>query len=42
MSSVAPGLAISAGQFATLIDTCRRLEGTDKAGARLLSLTVPV
>jgi hypothetical protein len=41
MSSVAPGLAISAGQFATLIDTCRRLEGTDKAGARLLSLTVP-
>ena len=41
MSPVAPGLAISAAQFASLIDTCRRLDGADRAGSRLIALTIP-
>jgi 2-methylcitrate dehydratase PrpD len=38
---VAPGLAISAAQFADLVDTCRNLERTDTAGQRLIALTIP-
>ncbi len=38
---ITPGLAISEAQFAELIDTCRHLDGIDRAGARLISLTVP-
>jgi 2-methylcitrate dehydratase PrpD len=38
---VVPGLAIDAGQFAELIDTCRHLDLVEKAGHRLIALTVP-
>ena len=38
---VIPGLAISAAQFAELIDACRRLERIDAAGQRLIALTIP-
>ena len=38
---IAPGLAISEAQFAELIDTCRHLDGVDRAAARLISLTIP-
>ena len=38
---IAPGLAIAEAQFAELIDACRRLDRLDRAGARLISLTIP-
>ena len=38
---VIPGVAISAAQFAGLIDTCRHLERIDAAGQRLIALTLP-
>jgi 2-methylcitrate dehydratase PrpD len=38
---VVPGLAISPGQFAALIDCCRHLDSTDHAASRLISLTIP-
>ena len=38
---VTPGLAIPAGQFATLIDTCRNLQDADGAARRLIALTIP-
>ena len=37
---VAPGLAISDAQFAELIDTCRHLDHIDRAGEKLIGLTV--
>jgi hypothetical protein len=37
---VAPGLAISEAQFARLIDTCRHLDHIDRAGEKLIGLTV--
>src|SRR5437899_5482201 len=37
---VAPGLAISEAQFAELIDTCRHLDGVDRAADKLISLTI--
>src|SRR5438874_3344406 len=36
-----PGLAISEAQFAELIDTCRHLEGIDRAAQKLIALTIP-
>jgi hypothetical protein len=41
MQPVRSGLAISAAQYDTLVDTCRGLDATDSAGAKLISLTVP-
>jgi hypothetical protein len=41
ISPVAPGLAISDGQFAELIDTCRHLDRIDAAAQRLIGLTIP-
>ena len=38
---VAPGLAISETQFAELIETCRHLDRLDRAGEKLISLTIP-
>jgi hypothetical protein len=38
---IAPGLAIAEAQFAELIDACRHLDRLDRAGARLISLTIP-
>ena len=38
---VAPGLAITGTQFATLIDTCRNLDRIDSAASRLIALTIP-
>jgi hypothetical protein len=37
---VAPGLAISEAQFAELIDTCRYLDHIDRAGEKLIGMTV--
>jgi len=37
---VAPGVGIAAGQFATLIDTCRHLERVDTAAQTLIDLTI--
>src|SRR6516225_8815697 len=37
---VAPGLAISEAQFAELINTCRHLDHIDRAGEKLIGLTV--
>ncbi len=37
---VSDGLPISDAQFAELIDTCRHLEGIEKAGDRLIGLTI--
>jgi hypothetical protein len=39
---IAPGLAISEGQFAELIDTCRHLDTLDAAAEKLIRLTMPV
>jgi hypothetical protein len=41
MQPVAAGLAVSADQFAELIDTCRNLDRIDAAGQRLIALTIP-
>ena len=38
---VIPGLPIPPAQFAELIETCRKLEGVDGAGQRLIALTIP-
>ena len=38
---VTPGLAVSEAQFAELIDTCRHLEGIDRAAQKLIALTIP-
>jgi len=38
---VTPGLAVSEAQFAELIDTCRHLEGIDRAAHKLIALTIP-
>src|SRR5438309_3009234 len=38
---IALGLAIGKTQFAELIDACRHLDRHDRAGARLISLTIP-
>ena len=38
---IAPGLAISEGQFAQLMDTCRHLDRVDRAAEKLISLTFP-
>jgi 2-methylcitrate dehydratase PrpD len=38
---VAPGLAIPDSQFAELIDTCRNLDRVERAGGRLIALTIP-
>ncbi|MGC1412666.1 MAG: MmgE/PrpD family protein [Acetobacteraceae bacterium] len=37
---VIPGIAVSAAQFAELIDACRHLESLDTAGRRLIALTI--
>jgi 2-methylcitrate dehydratase PrpD len=37
---IAPGLAISEAQFAELIDTCRHLDHIDRAGEKLIGLTI--
>jgi hypothetical protein len=39
MRGIAPGLAISEGQFAELIDACRNLDALD-AASRLITLTI--
>ena len=39
--AVAPGLAISEAQYDRLIDACRRLDLLDRAGERLIALTIP-
>jgi len=38
---IAPGLAIGEAQFAELIDTCRRVDRTDRAAEKLIALTIP-
>jgi hypothetical protein len=38
---ITPGLAISEGQFAELIDTCRHLDRIDQAAEKLIALTIP-
>jgi len=38
---ITPGLAIGETQFAELIDTCRRLDRTDRAAEKLIALTIP-
>ena len=38
---IIPGLAIGETQFAELIDTCRRLDGADRAAEKLIALTIP-
>jgi hypothetical protein len=38
---IAPGLAISGTQFATLIGTCRNLDRIDSAAHQLIALTIP-
>jgi 2-methylcitrate dehydratase PrpD len=38
---LAPGLAISEGQFAELIDTCHRLDCFDRVAEKLIDLTIP-
>src|SRR5882724_2200218 len=37
---ITPGLAIGETQFAELIDTCRRLDRTDRAAEKLIALTI--
>jgi hypothetical protein len=41
ISPIAPGLAISQAQFDRLIDTCRHLDGVERAAETLIALTVP-
>ena len=36
-----PGLAISPQRYAELVAACRGLEGVDKAGQKLVGLTIP-
>jgi len=38
---IASGLAVRETQFAELIDTCRRLDGTDRVAEKLIGLTIP-
>jgi len=38
---IASGLAVRETQFAELIDTCRRLDGTDRVAEKLIRLTIP-
>jgi hypothetical protein len=38
---LAPGLAISEGQFAELIDTCHHLDRFDRVAEKLIDLTIP-
>ncbi len=38
---LAPGLAISEGQFAELIDTCHHLDCFDRVAEKLIDLTIP-
>jgi hypothetical protein len=38
---VAPGLAISEGQYVRLIDACRHLDTLERAAATLIGLTIP-
>ncbi len=38
---VAPGLAISAAQYAELIDCCRSIDRVEAAGRKLIRLTIP-
>ncbi len=41
IETIVPGLAISAAQYAQLVDACRTLDTLDKAAAKLISLTIP-
>lgn len=41
LQPVIPGLAVSAGQYAELVDACRHVERDDKAANKLISLTIP-
>jgi hypothetical protein len=41
MQPVRSGLAISAAQYDTLVNTCRGLDAIDSAGAKLVALTIP-
>ena len=41
IAPLAPGLAIGEAQFGRLIDTCRRLDSVERAGATLIALTIP-
>ena len=38
---IASGLAVRETQFAELIDTCRRLDSTDRVAEKLIGLTIP-
>jgi hypothetical protein len=38
---IAPGLAISQGQFTELIDTCHHLDSFGRAAEKLIALTIP-
>ena len=38
---ITPGLAIGEAQYEELIDTCRHLDGVDRAAEKLIGLTVP-
>lgn len=40
MQAVKPGLAIPGSQYDLLVDTCRRLDAIEGAGAALLSKTI--
>jgi hypothetical protein len=41
IQGVAPGLAVSEGKFAELIDTCRHLDRHERAAEKLIALTIP-
>ncbi|MGC2411408.1 MAG: MmgE/PrpD family protein [Stellaceae bacterium] len=41
IAPLAPGLAIGEAQFERLIDTCRHLDGVERAAATLIALTIP-
>src|SRR6266853_3974131 len=38
---IAPGLAVGEAQFERLIDTCRHLDGVERAADTLIALTIP-
>jgi hypothetical protein len=41
IGGIAPGLAISAAQFAELVETCRHLDRHENAAQKLIGLTIP-
>ncbi len=41
LAPVVPGLPISAAQYAKLVESCRNVERDEKAGVKLVTLTIP-